>query len=332
MDIATSLSQVFNTLLALLSLLSQEFNTVLAVLSLIVAVIVGVVTYFTYKLKIGQNAKASCVITYSNDLPYISSVIIENLKDKDLVIHEIYVKFGPDIYIDLLDKDFSDNYNIVIPPLGVKEFNFGPVYLYNVNTHSVDVERLFKTSKYKIVLATSHGKLTCNDWGKGWDAISESLSNHHVVVVHPNRFYSTSSVYFNNNFETPAIDFSSYSNEVKYVVKLLLKDGEQMYCPIYNNNKKIQLFRDLTFSEDVLKDEDSIRKFLNKAKDKKVINILKIEDVFDVQKYKQSTLERYSKECIELISESPWHFYTIGIVDSKWKDIKLWWKNKMCSK
>jgi len=123
-------------------------------------------------------------------------VIIENQKDKDLVIHEVYVRFGPDIYIDLLDKDYSDRYNIVVPPLSVKEIKFGPVFMYNVNTQRVDVGALFKTTKYKVVLSTSHGKLICNDWNEGWSAISEPLSNHHVVVAHPNRIYSTSSVYF----------------------------------------------------------------------------------------------------------------------------------------
>jgi len=308
----------------------QDLNLALMLLSIIIATIAGIITYLTYKLKIGQKAKASCVITYSKDLPYISSVIIENLKDKDLVIHDIYVKFGPNIYVDLLDKDFSDKYNIVVPPLGVKEIKFGPVFMYNVNTHRVAVESLFKITKFKIVLSTSHGKLTCNDWGKGWSAISESLNNYHVIVVRPNRIYSTSSVYFKNNYETPAIDYSSYSDEVQYVVKLTTKDGEQMFCNIYNSNKKIKLFENLTFSEDVLKDEVSIRKYLNKAKEKKLVNFSKIEEIYDVQKMMVSTLEHYQDEIIELKSESPWHFYTIGCINSKWENFKLWWQNRKC--
>ena len=309
---------------------SQDLSLALMLLSIFIATIAGIISYLTYKFKIGQKAKASCVITYSKDLPYISSVIIENLKDKDLVIHDIYVKFGPDIYVDLLDKDFSDKYYIVVPPLGVKEIKFGPVFMYNVNTHRVAVESLFRKTKYKIVLSTSHGKLTCKDWGKGWSAISESLNNHHVVVVYPNRIYSTSSVYFKNNFETPAIDYSSYSDEVQYVVKLTTKDGEQMFCKIYNNNKKIKLFENLTFSEDVLKDEVSIRKYLNKAKEKKIVNFSKIEEIYDVRKMMASRLEHYQDEIIELKSEGQWHFYTIGCINSKWEDIKLWWQNRKC--
>lgn len=297
-------------------------------LSIIIATIAGVFTYFTYKLKIGQKARACCGITYSKDLPYISSVIIENQKDKDLVIHEVYVRFGPDIYIDLLDKDYSDRYNIVVPPLSVKEINFGPVFMYNVNTQRVDVENLFKTAKYKVVLSTSNGKLICNDWNKGWSAISESLRNHHVVVAHPNRIYSTSSVYYKDNFETPAVDYSSYSEEVKYVVKLITKDGEKMFCKIYDNDRKIKLFKDLTFSEDVLKDEDSVRKYLNKAKDKKLVNFTKIEEIYNVRKMMDSTQELYKDEVIELKSESPLHFYTIGYIHNKWEDIKLWWSNR----
>ena len=307
---------------------SQEINIVLMFLSTIIALIAAIFTYFTYKLKIGQKAKAFCVITYANDLPYISSLMIENQKDKDLIIHDIYVRFGPDIYVDLLDKDYSNKYNIVVPPLGIKEFKFGPVFMYNVSTHRVDVERLFKSTKYKIVLSTSHGKLVCNDWGKGWDAISESLTNHHVVVVHPNKVYSTSSVYYKDNYETPAIDYTSYSNEVKYVVKLIKKDGVHLYCPIYNNKRKIKLFKNLTFSDEVLKDEDSLRKFLNKSKDKKLVDISKIEYIYDVQKIRNTTLKHYPEESTELVSESPWHFYTLGYIDSKWEDIKLWWENK----
>ena len=167
--------------------------------------------------------------------------------------------------------------------------------------------------------------MICNDWNKGWSAISESLSNHHVVVAHPNRIYSTSSVYFKNNFETPAIDYSSYSEEVKYVVKLITKDDEKMFCKIYDNEKKIKLFKNLTFSEEVLKDEDSIRKYLNKAKEKKLVNFSKIVEIYNVRKMMDSTLELYQDEIIELKSESPLHFYTLGYINSKWENIKLWW-------
>ena len=307
---------------------SNDYNLVLTFLSVFIALVACHITYLTYKLKIGQKAKASCVITYSKDLPYISSVIIENQKDKDLVIHDIYVRFGPNIYIDMLEKDFSDRYNIVVPPLSVREIKFGPVFMYNVNTVRVDVESLFKTRKFKVVLSTSHGKLICNDWDKGWDAISESLCNHHVFVVNPNRIYSTSSVYFKNNFETPAIDYSSYSVEVRYVVKLVTTDGEKLFCNIYDNNKKINLFKGLEFSEEVLKDEDSIRKYLNKARKKKLVNFSKIDKIYNVRKLMDSQLEQYQDEIIELKSESPLHFYTIGYIHSKWVDIRLWWQNR----
>ena len=305
-----------------------DFDMTLTLLSLIIATIAGLITYFTYKLKIGQKAKACCTITYPKGLPYISSVIIENLKDKELVIHDIYVRFGPDIYVDLLDKDFSDKYSIVVPPLGVKEIKFGPAFMYNVNTHRVSVGNLFNNTKYKIVLSTSHGKLICKDWDKGWSAISESLCNHHVVVAHPNRIYSTSSVYYKNNHEAPAIDYSSYSDEVKYVVKLITKDGETMFCKIYDNDKKIKLFKDLMFSEEVLKDEDSIKKYLNKAKKKELVCFSKIEEIYNVRKMMDSTLELYQDEIIELKSESPLHFYTLGYINSKWEDIKLLWSNR----
>ena len=55
--------------------LTQDFDMMLMLLSIIIATIAGVFTYFTYKLKIGQKAKACCAITYPKGLPYISSVI-----------------------------------------------------------------------------------------------------------------------------------------------------------------------------------------------------------------------------------------------------------------
>lgn len=304
-----------------------EPNSILTLLSAMIALVAAYFTYSTFKLKIGQKARATCTISFSSDLPYISSVKIENQKDRDLVIHEIYVKFGPDIYVDLLDKDFDDKYNIVIPPLSVREIKFGPVFMYNVNTHRVDVEKLFKTGEYKIVLSTSQGKLTCKDWGKTWDAISESLSNHHVAVVRPNRVYSTSSVYIKENFETPAIDFSSYSDEVRYVVKLKKKDGDSVCCPICDDTKKPLIFKDLKFSDDVLKDEESLEKFLNKSNSKRLAKIEKIECIYDVQKIRNSTLKHYPDESMELISGSPLRFYTLGFIDSKWKNFKLRWHN-----
>ena len=36
---------------------------------------------------------------------YYRTLLLENLKDKDLVVFDIYIRIGHNIYLDMLDKD-----------------------------------------------------------------------------------------------------------------------------------------------------------------------------------------------------------------------------------
>ncbi len=83
---------------------AEKLNLLVASVGLVVSSIVLYITILSWKLKIGQSVRASLGIT-TTDKSYVSNIIVENFKDRDLVIFGIYLKFGANIYIDLLDID-----------------------------------------------------------------------------------------------------------------------------------------------------------------------------------------------------------------------------------
>lgn len=126
-------------------------------------IISAIVLYFTIKtwlLKHGQAVRASYGISIT-DKPYVSSVIIENLKDRDLVIFAIYLKFGSNVYLDLLDIDDNyDRYHHIVPSLSTRVFELGEPLYYTNSCREVDMEGLLKNWKRgSIILLTNNGKI-----------------------------------------------------------------------------------------------------------------------------------------------------------------------------
>ncbi len=124
----------------------------ISAISLFVSAIVLLITYKTYILKYGQKVRGwfgeSSFI--ASDHTYISSIVLENLKDKDLVIFDIYIRIGHNIYLDMLNKDgLNEHYFHVIPALSTKEFRFGPPIEDIDGACSVDLSELIFNRKIK---------------------------------------------------------------------------------------------------------------------------------------------------------------------------------------
>ena len=92
----------------------------------------------------------------------MSEIKLQNTRDKELAISNIYIRFGRNVYIDMLEKKSRfDMYDIVIPPFGSAILNFGPVFLYSNGLKKANVEALLNMRNGKIVLQTNEGKIVC---------------------------------------------------------------------------------------------------------------------------------------------------------------------------
>ena len=107
-----------NDNVSLVGLIVAIASLVIAAIGLIISIIVLVLTFKTWKLKCGISVLGWYGITSSieSNTPYVSEIKLQNTKDKELAISNIYIHFGENVYIDMLEKDSRfDKYDIVIP-------------------------------------------------------------------------------------------------------------------------------------------------------------------------------------------------------------------------
>lgn len=301
---------------------------VVAAVTLIATIVAAIISYFSFRLKLGQRALVWFGYTQSlqNQQPYISFLRIENCKDKDLVIHNIYVRYGHNIYINLLGKDFNDQYHIVIPSLSAKEFNFGPAYLYSCSLRKIDLRAIIGKVKPTIVLATSKGKLVCGNAKGHWIAEREFFKNHTTAVIMPHRLYTKDSVYYDKH-ETPSIDYTSYNQNVLYVADIELNDDRIVQIPIEKDSRLV-FFKNITFTDASLLNEGALKKFLNQAKQKNLLDFKKILKVWDVQAIIKEDIEKMDPDEIDLKAHGWLYHNSVGRFYSILGDIDLWLRNR----
>ena len=87
----------------------------------------------TYWLKAGEKVRFSYSLNSNVEAEdkYIGSITLENLKDKALVIFEIYLKIGHGLYLELEKFDTTP---LIVRPFEAYQREFDPVIFYNSNT------------------------------------------------------------------------------------------------------------------------------------------------------------------------------------------------------
>ncbi len=257
-------------------------NLWIASTGLIVSAIVLFVTISTWKLKIGQSVRASYGLT-TTDKSYVSTIIIENLKDRDLIIFGIYLKYGSNIYIDLLDIDmYYDRYHHIIPALSTRVFELGPVLYYSEHSFEVDIDHLLDIrNEASIILHSNMGKIKAKKFKKGWSPISQYFRNFgtHYIKVH--RFYTKHSVPSFHVQSENYIDYSSYDKRVKYVVTLKFADGKVHDFDIPSIENYIP-FKKLKFTPEVLSSCDTLKQYFIESQSKNLIEFSEFIQVSNI--------------------------------------------------
>lgn len=305
-------------------------------ISLFVSVIVLLFTYKTYILKYGHKVRGWTGISYSitSSSNYFHTLILENLKDKDLIVFDIFVRFGHNIYLDMLDKDnLNESYFHIIPALSTKEFRFGPAIEYTSGTDLVNLSQLFANEKIskKIILSTNQGKVVVSPFKKGWSPISDYFNNYGTVIINPIRYYSDNSIYGRKGKEkeqtNPAIDYSTYGNQTLYLVIIKRKHFGLVTYPIWKD-AKVQYFSDIDFTEESLENKDSLKKFLLKAKANNKIDFETIDTIVDFQSYVNSIRKKYSTSPILLEAENWYTYHITDKIQTYWYKLKEYYKGK----
>lgn len=296
--------------IGLLSLLSASA----ALGALIVASLAAFLTFRDFNRKVGHSVRGYFQLTSSrsSDQKYVSRIVLENTKDKPLVIFGIYLKLSSNLKIALEEFDRSEL--LTIPAYGIEKRNYDPIVGYSFNMTPIDFEDVltWENQKAHLLLHTSEGKVRVRNWWPSFNPASEYLRNHARVTARIDR---------------ATVEGRGYGNRTKYVV--LLKKGGTIVQEIDLNGREAQFkwFRDLGGSEEDLRSVTTVEKLFLNAKSSGKIAPDEIE-VFDFQEFLEKRFDWREGEVVTVKPAGWWKTHILGNIATKWRARQLRKKNE----
>ncbi len=267
-------------------------------------IIFAIVLYFTVKtwlLKHGQAVRATYSITIT-DKPYISSVIIENLKDRDLIIFAIYLKFGSNVYLDLLDIDDNyDRYHHIVPSLSTRVFELGEPLYYTESCREIDIEELLNNWQTgSIILLTNNGKIKARKIKHGWSPIAQYFKNYGTCYVKPIRLYTKDAVPCSHQQSENYIDYTSYHKGIHYIVTLKFSDGKVLDFDIPPFHRYVDFVK-LKFTPEVLSSCGELERYFLESREVGAVEFEEIIKIVDIKQIIDKDKEKIYCEKVETI-------------------------------
>ena len=209
------------------------------------------VAVLNYRRKSGSRVRGYITIASSIECEdrYVSTLFIENLKDRAITIFAIYLRVGHNYYIRLEDLESR--------PLilrGYESFakEYGPIEYYGINLKRINLNKLLADSKLKkrLVLSTADGKLVVPPRIKSWNPIGDYFRNHFTAVIYP--------------IET--LHKGRYvGGNIRYVVDVVSEDGHEESVLLRNDS--FGAFRNFRLTAEALKSAEQLRAHLTERKE-----------------------------------------------------------------
>lgn len=298
---------------------NENFKNLIEIINTILTLILtSTALYFTiktYGLKKGQCIRglySTATHIACND-SYISSIELENYKDKAIVIYNIYLKIGHNYYLEL--ENFESK-PLILNPFELYKKEYDPIDLYSINLNHVSIDKLFDNKKVKkqIVLSTSNGKYKIRKPIKYWSPLTYFFKNHSRGIIHVGR-----SIYKGK----------SYGWNTKYIIDLKYSDGSEEAVPIYNND--FNRFRNFIITKDDIESKLKLEMLLNQMM---LQEKLKCEEfkIIDIEVFRNERYSDYDMEKMELDYYGWFNHYVIARIMTIYDNYKLDRKNKQRKK
>ena len=223
----------------------QAFSVLLAFIAFLLSVLAIYFTARTYWQKRGAFVRGSYIITSSSvatDYKYVNEVLLENLKDRPIVILGIYFHVSDNYLIEL--ESFKGSPFILKPFEAVKR-TYDPIDFYSFNVRRINLNALFenKYSKNRLVLATTDGKLIVKKPIPTWSPVTDWFNNHLRVTAQIHRV----------NFHG-----RGYGANILFLVDLFKDEELIRSIPLYPQESNYKWFRDLGGDEETLSSSDKV--------------------------------------------------------------------------
>lgn len=281
--------------------------------ALLISIIALCYTIRTFLLKSGHQIRCdmSTVSTVDCDDNYISSITLENLKDRATVIFSIYLELGRGNYLLLENFEKSP---LILKPFEVYYKEFEPILFYSVNLNRVELNHLLNNWNIhrNIILSTTDGKYTVKTHTRKWSPTPEFFKNYLTAIVSPKRL---------------PYKGKSYGNNVKYLVELKKSGFESTVIAFKEGDHRLKQFQNFQITEDALKNSNNLKQFFT---DLKYNNILKFDElkIIDFQDRVSKISEDYKMESIKLGARNYFKYHILGRLFTRWENRRLRKKNR----
>jgi hypothetical protein len=279
------------------------------ILPLIFSFLAFVVALLNYRRKAGMLVRGTFSMTSSQESNgmYLSSLVIENLKDRAITVFAIYLRLGSNYYIQIEDFETKP---LILRAFETYQKQYGPIEFYGVNTKRINLDGLFhdKNTKMRLVLSTSDGKFAVPGRLRKWSPVDQYFRNYLTAVVRPVR----------GRYKDKDI-----GGGVKYVIDILNEDGTEEVIPIHPRDFEVQLFRRFDLTREALETQETLEAFLQEQIGSGKL-VCKKCTVFDVQRWRAEARRGYSGETVKATSYSAFQYYVMGRITT----IYLSWKQR----
>lgn len=293
---------------------NESFLTLLiSLVALVISIVALYYTVITFLLKSGHKIRCDITTTSTVDCndQFISSIILENLKDRATVIFSIYLKLGHGNYI--LIEEFEKE-PLILRPFEVYQKSYDPIIMYSSSLKRIKINKLLSDRKLKnkILLSTTDGKYTVKTNTKKWGPTPLFFKNYTTAIVNPIRLFYKD---------------KHYGENIKYLVELKDKERENLIIPLKKDDYKIKIFNNFSLTKDSLTSKEKLESFLNLQKRKNHISFDKLK-IIDFEEAISKRFSDYDKNTIELENRSFFKYNVIGRVYTYLENRKLEKTNK----
>ncbi|MCS0534364.1 hypothetical protein [Citrobacter portucalensis] len=225
---------------------------------------------------------------------YISNIVLENFKDKSVIIFKIFVRVGHNYYIEM---DNFENEPKILKPYESLSRTYKPVDFYSLNLNRIKLDNLLgeKKSKVNIVLSTSHGKYVVKKFIKRWDPIFDFFRNHLTAYILP---------------MSPDESIGHFGSDFSFLVKLTTEDGFKKIIPIYPTDINYPRFENFRFTSESLSSQESLDSFLLEQIAKGKLKCTEVE-VIDA---KQLRLKNYGHMFEQVYEAEHYNWFIYNVI------------------
>lgn len=274
----------------------QDISTLLISLAaLAVSMVALIYTVKPYLLKTGARVRGYFQPTSTIDCndKYIHSFLIENLKDRALVVYGIYLKFGHGHYIQL--EEFEKE-PLILKPFEAHQQNYDPIILYSCNMKRINMNSLFDFKKQfaTLILSTSEGRVIVEKPKKAWEPMFDWSNNLLTAIIHPIRL---------------TYKGRAYGSNVKFLVEFTFDDESINVIQLRRRDFEFKMFEKFSLTEESLETVESLKAFFE---DRKSLGILKYKsiEIIDWEDAQKKIIEEHREE-IAIDKHYNWFYYHV---------------------